>query len=165
MKKALFSAVALTTIVGSVFFLGEPPASADDDACGLRLIDLGIDGAIVEIKGSPAIGHAGGHYGRAIRDLEATKRQLHEGCADWEKGGKKPNRCEKVQRPDMISPAHKDCKIEAIEVGLNGVMTAIEGSPACGHAAGHYGKAIRDLYKTEKQLREGCDAWNKGGRK
>jgi hypothetical protein len=165
MKKALFSAAALAAVVGSVLFLGEPPASADDDACGLRLIDLGIDGAIVEIKASPAIGHAGGHYGRAIRDLEATRRQLHDGCGDWEKGGKKPNRCEKPTRPDMIPPAHKDCRIEAIEAGLDGVVRAIEASPACGHGGGHYANAIRDLHKTEKQLREGCDAWNRGGRK
>jgi len=38
-----------------------------------------------QIKASPALGHAGGHYQRALGDIEQTRKQLHEGCRAWNK--------------------------------------------------------------------------------
>ena len=38
-----------------------------------------------QIKASPALGHAGGHYQRALEDIEQTRKQLHEGCRAWNK--------------------------------------------------------------------------------
>jgi hypothetical protein len=129
--------------------------------CGIATIDRAIADAEREISASPASGHAGGHYAKAIRDLEATKRQLHDGCAAWQKDGAKPNSCSKVQRPEMIPAADPACRIDAIEAAMNGIIGAVEGSPACGHAGGHYGKADHDLYATEAQLRIGCREWAK----
>lgn len=54
---------------------------------------------------------------------------------------------------------HPHCRIEGIEQGLNAAITEIKQSPAMGHAGGHYGRAIEDIERTKKQIREGCRAW------
>lgn len=76
-------------LAGAAVLLAAPLARAEDPACGLSAIDQGIDGAMAEIKQSPAMGHAGGHYAKALKELHATKAQLRVGCADWVKGGMK----------------------------------------------------------------------------
>jgi hypothetical protein len=65
----------------------------------------------------------------------------------------------------MVPAADPACSIDLIEAAINGVIAAVEGSPACGHAGGHYAKAVRDLYATESQLRIGCRDWVKDGKK
>lgn len=152
-------------LVGGLVLLAAPVARAEDPACGLQAIDRGIDDAIKEIKQSPAMGHAGGHYGKAIKDLMETKKQLRVGCADWDKAGKKANTCEKFAKPAMIEIANPACRIEAIEAALGGTVGAIEASPACGHAGGHYAKARKEIHATMNQLRVGCSDWVKGGMK
>ena len=161
MKKVL---VTLGFVVGGVGVISAP-AQAEHPKCALGVIDRAIDDAEKEIRASPAIGHAGGHYAKALSDLQTTKRQLHEGCDAWEKSGAKPNSCQKVARPEMIPASDPACRIEAIEAALNGVIGAIESSPACGHAGGHYAKAVRDIYASEGQLRIGCRDWVKDGKK
>jgi hypothetical protein len=160
MKKKL---VSLTLAVGVIAAIAGPAsvAQAEDPKCGIGPIDRAVSDAEREIKSSPASGHAGGHYAKALRDLQATKRQLHDGCAAWENDGAKANSCSKVQRPEMVPAAAPACRIEAIEAAMNGIVAAVEGSPACGHASGHYGKAVRDIYATEAQLRIGCRDWVK----
>ena len=140
-------------------------ARAEDAACGLSAIDDGINQAVSQIKSSPANGHAGGHYGKAIRDLEATKKNLHEGCKAWDKEGKKGNTCEKSAHPERLVNTNPDCHLDAIEAALDGVIGAVEASPACGHAGGHYAHAVKELNATRVQLRAGCTAWAKGGEK
>jgi hypothetical protein len=80
MKKTLFGVVAGLAICTAGV------AHADENwhpHCRIAGIEQGINAAITEIKQSPAMGHAGGHYGRAIEDLEKTKRQIREGCRAW----------------------------------------------------------------------------------
>ena len=57
-------------------------------------------------------------------------------------------------------PFNPDCHLEGINSGLDAIIAQIKRSPAYGHAGGHYGKALKDLAKTRKQLHEGCRAWN-----
>jgi hypothetical protein len=79
--------IAMMLVAGSVLF-GAGLAQADDDwhpRCRIHEIEEHMNRAIGEIKQSPAMGHAGGHYGRAIEDLEKVKRQLREGCHAWMK--------------------------------------------------------------------------------
>ena len=157
MKKLSLGILAVTVLSLSA------TARADDPACQTNAIDDGINQAISQIKSSPAMGHAGGHYGKAIKDLENTKKNLHTGCADWVKGGSKANTCEKSAKPEKLVNTNPDCHLDSIEAAIDGVIGAVEASPACGHAGGHYAKAVKDLNGTRKQLREGCAAWVKGG--
>jgi hypothetical protein len=87
MKKVVrgLAAAAFIAFVGVSLF-GSTPAEADEafpSDCHLEGINLGLDSTIAQIKSSPAAGHAGGHYGRALLDIEAVRKQLHEGCRVW----------------------------------------------------------------------------------
>jgi len=79
----------LMGLVVGVGLLGAGAALADGDDfhphCRIAAIEQQLSAAIGEIKQSPAYRHAGGHYGRAIEDIEKTKRQLREGCRAWMK--------------------------------------------------------------------------------
>ena len=86
MKKLMVAIVAGSVLVLSGAALSDEPFNAD---CHIQGINDGIDGVIAQIKSSPAFGHAGGHYANAIKDLEKTRKQLHEGCHAWNKGLKK----------------------------------------------------------------------------
>ena len=58
--------IAMMLVAGSVLF-GAGLAQADDDwhpRCRIHEIEEHMNRAIGEIKQSPAMGHAGGHYGR-----------------------------------------------------------------------------------------------------
>jgi hypothetical protein len=57
--------------------------------CHLEAINASLDSVRDQIKSSPALGHAGGHYKRALEDIEKTRKQLHEGCRTWNKSLKK----------------------------------------------------------------------------
>ena len=84
MKRILMAAIAGSMLAGV--------AHADEKYnpdCHLEAIDPSINSVIDQIKSSPALGHAGGHYAKALKDLEAVKKQLHEGCVVWNKGQKK----------------------------------------------------------------------------
>jgi hypothetical protein len=48
-----------------------------------------IDSIKEQIQSSPALGHAGGHYRRALEDADQVRRQLHEGCRAWNKSLRK----------------------------------------------------------------------------
>ena len=85
-KRALvvLSTASLIAIFGTV--LRSETAQADDAFpadCRLNAIDPQIDALSAVITSSPALGHAGGHYARAIDDLKRIKAQLHEGCTVW----------------------------------------------------------------------------------
>ena len=89
MKKIFLVLFAgLLLMFGAIFSYSQDttPSKAD---CKLDDINAAIDNAIAAIKASPAIGHAGGHYKRAVVDLEKTKKQLAIGCNQWVKGGEK----------------------------------------------------------------------------
>ena len=36
-------------------------------------------------RGRSLLGHAAGHYKRALEDIEHVRKQLHEGCRAWNK--------------------------------------------------------------------------------
>jgi hypothetical protein len=74
--------VLAATLIPAGAALADEPFNPD---CHLQGINQGIDSVIAQIKSSPAYGHAGGHYANAIKDLERTKTQLHEGCHAWNK--------------------------------------------------------------------------------
>jgi hypothetical protein len=81
MKRIVMMMAAGATLLGS----GIARADGDDwhPRCRIQGIEQQLNGAITEIKQSPAMGHAGGHYGHAIEDIEKVKRQLREGCRAW----------------------------------------------------------------------------------
>ena len=87
MKKILLSIVFVSVLVLAVSVFSQSTNSAAD--CKLDDINAALDNAIAAIKASPAYGHAAGHYKKAHRDLEATKKQLKKGCDAWVKGGEK----------------------------------------------------------------------------
>jgi hypothetical protein len=92
MKKIFYAVIAGTMLASGAALMTGSNALADapfPPDCRLAGINQGIDGAIAEIKQSPALGHAGGHYAKAIKDLEAVKKQLHEGCHAWNKDHEK----------------------------------------------------------------------------
>jgi hypothetical protein len=81
-----------TLLVSLVALSLAPVASAQgkdfNPDCHLEGINQGLDGVRDEIKSSPALGHAGGHYKRALQDIEKLRKQLHEGCHAWIKSAK-----------------------------------------------------------------------------
>jgi hypothetical protein len=87
----LCSALAALAIGGGLTMTSSP-AEADDHPfnpdCHLEGINGSLDSAIAQIRSSPAIGHAGGHYGKALEDLQRVKNQLHAGCYAWNKDKK-----------------------------------------------------------------------------
>ena len=80
--------ILMATLAGSML-LSASAFAAENPDCKLDAADASIQATIDAIKSSPALGHAGGHYGKAVKDLEAVKKQLHEGCAAWNKSLKK----------------------------------------------------------------------------
>jgi hypothetical protein len=62
-------------------------------------------------------------------------------------------------------PFNPDCKLDAINSSIDSIKEQIKSSPANGHAAGHYKRALGDAEKLRKQLHEGCRAWNKSLKK
>lgn len=82
--KAFFGVVAGVVL----FSAGLAKADEFHPHCRIAGIDQGLNAAITEIKQSPANGHAGGHYARAIEDIEKVKKQLREGCRVWMKDHK-----------------------------------------------------------------------------
>jgi hypothetical protein len=86
MKRLILSLFAGAMLLTATAAIADEPFNPD---CHLQGINDGIDGVIAQIKSSPALGHAGGHYAKALKDLEATKKQLHEGCHAWNKSLKK----------------------------------------------------------------------------
>ena len=98
MKRTVMSVVAgaLMLSSGAAFAQGAPPptggaaTTAPNEAdCKISDINGALDTAMNAIKASPAMGHAGGHYAKALKDLEGVKKQLDEGCKAWLKGGEK----------------------------------------------------------------------------
>lgn len=88
--------IAMMWVAGSVL-LGAGFAQADEEwhpRCRIHEIEEHMNHAINEIKQSPAYGEAGGHYGRAIEDLERVKRQLRDGCHVWMKSERREERRE-----------------------------------------------------------------------
>jgi hypothetical protein len=53
-----------------------------------------------------------------------------------------------------------DCHLQGINRDLDSAIGQIRSSPAYGHAAGHYAKAIQDLEQVKTQLHDGCGNWN-----
>ncbi len=80
MKRILTSLVA-----GSLILSSAAAMAGENPDCKLDAADASIQATIDAIKSSPAYGHAGGHYGKAEKDLGAVKKQLHAGCAAWNK--------------------------------------------------------------------------------
>ncbi len=82
--------IALSLFASSVMFAAAP-ALADHPFppdCHLEGINMQLDAAMAQIRSSPAWGHAGGHYARALEDIQKVKKNLHEGCRayngkDW----------------------------------------------------------------------------------
>ncbi len=80
--KKLMTAVVFAVLMPAGVALADQPFNPD---CHLEGINGGLDSIIAQIKSSPAYSHAGGHYAQAVKDLEKTRKQLHEGCHDWNK--------------------------------------------------------------------------------
>lgn len=94
MKKIFLALFTITLLMFGVVFTysqdqGTTPTAPNKADCKLDDINAALDNAIAAIKASPAIGHAGGHYKKAVADLERTKKQLAIGCNQWVKGGEK----------------------------------------------------------------------------
>ena len=85
MKRTLLS-IALALSLSPAIARAEEPFNPD---CRLEAINASFDSIRDQIKASPALGHAGGHYKRALEDIERTRKQLHEGCRAWNKSLKK----------------------------------------------------------------------------
>ena len=76
----------LKTIAAVLVLGAAAPALADhpfNPDCHLEGINQALDSVMAQIQSSPAFGHAGGHYGRALEDLKKVKNQLHDGCRAW----------------------------------------------------------------------------------
>lgn len=94
-KKTMLSVFAGAVMLagGTFAVLTSTTASADEGFpkdCHLEGINGEINSLKAQIKSSPAYGHAGGHYARALEDLEKLRTQLQDGCRLWNKDkGKK----------------------------------------------------------------------------
>jgi hypothetical protein len=86
MKRILTATLMGSMILSAGAAFADPQYNPD---CHLDSINQSIDAAIAQIKSSPAAGQAGGHYGKAVKDLEHTKKQLEEGCVKWNKDNAK----------------------------------------------------------------------------
>jgi hypothetical protein len=84
-KRTLLS-IALALCLAPAVARADAPFNPD---CHLEAINASFDSIRDQIKSSPALGHAGGHYKRALEDIERTRKQLHEGCRAWNKSLKK----------------------------------------------------------------------------
>ena len=81
MKRMILSVVA-----GAVLLGGAASALAENPDCHLEGINRDLDSVIAQIQSSPANGHAGGQYAKAIQDLQRVKQQVAAGCRDWNGG-------------------------------------------------------------------------------
>jgi hypothetical protein len=82
----------LLSSISAVLLLAPAVARADEHFnpdCHLEAINSSLDSVREQVKSSPALGHAAGHYKRALEDVEHVRKQLHEGCRAWNKGLKK----------------------------------------------------------------------------
>ena len=83
MNRMLLSSIAAALLLAPAVARADQPFNPD---CHLEAINASLDSVREQIKASPALGHAGGHYKRALEDIEHTRKQLHEGCRAWNKG-------------------------------------------------------------------------------
>ena len=86
MKITLLSLVAAVLLAPAIARAEEKGFNPD---CHLEAINASLDSVRDQIKASPALGHAGGHYKRSLEDIEKTRKQLHEGCHAWNQSLKK----------------------------------------------------------------------------
>jgi hypothetical protein len=88
-RTTLGTCTALAALAIGGLTMTATPAEADDHPfnpdCHLEAINQSLDSVIIQIRSSPAIGHAGGHYGKALEDIQRVKNQLHAGCYAWNK--------------------------------------------------------------------------------
>jgi hypothetical protein len=91
-RMVLATLTGLMLVSSGVAMAADAPPAGDKEFnpdCHLDGINQALDGAAEQIKSSPAYGHAGKHYAKALKDLEAVKKQLREGCHAWNKEQKK----------------------------------------------------------------------------
>ncbi len=87
MTRILLSSIAAALLLAPVAARAAEAGFNPD--CHLEAINSGLDSVRDQIKSSPALGHAGGHYAKALQALEAVRKQLHEGCHAWNASMKK----------------------------------------------------------------------------
>jgi hypothetical protein len=80
MNRLLRSSIAAALLLAPAVARADAPFNPD---CHLQAINASLDSVREQIKSSPALGHAAGHYRRALEDVERTRKQLHEGCRAW----------------------------------------------------------------------------------
>ena len=86
MKRILLSSLVAGLLLAPAIAKAEEGFNPD---CHLEAINTSLDSVRDQVKSSPALGHAGGHYKRALEDIEKLRKQLHEGCHAWNAGMKK----------------------------------------------------------------------------
>lgn len=137
-------------------------AYAADPACKIDAVESAISRLSDIVKSSPAFGHAGGHYAKALKKVQESRTELEGGCAQWEKDGKKPHAAVARKAPAKVPPGlDSRCKIDAIEQEFGGLENQIMESPGFGHAGGHYANALRALSSARHQIWDGCRIWAK----
>ena len=86
MKKLMTWSVFAAAVLAGPIARADAPFNPD---CHLEAINASLDSVRDQVKSSPALGHAGGHYKHALEDLEKLRKQLHAGCHAWNQGLKK----------------------------------------------------------------------------
>jgi hypothetical protein len=84
MKRLAFSITAAAALFVSSRGLADPlfdPPSSPE--CQLADVNKQLNDLIVQIRNSPAHGHAAGHYRQAVQTLAKAKEQLARGCEKW----------------------------------------------------------------------------------